>query len=483
MSDSNETYHADQKSRCSSSRAAETELILKNAELAAANEALQVEIAKRQQAEQALQQERLLLRTLIDNLPDAIYAKDFEGRKILVNPSDVRNTGRKTAEEVLGKTDFELFPHHLAEHYIADDRTVLDTGQPILWREEHLPDDHGEKRWLLTSKVPMRSPEGKVIGLVGIGRDITRLKVAEKKLEAIHRDLMQASRQAGMAEIATNVLHNVGNVLNSVNTSAGVILERLQSLKLDRVLKLAKLLRENQHDLASFFAPGGRGEKSVEFMEALAENLQQERSGLRDEAKELIRKVDHIKQIVAMQQNYAHVAGLVEEVSLADLVEDALRLHSGAYARHGITVIREFGQVPLLRIDRHKVLQIMVNLLSNAKHACDAGPPQVEKRVTLRIEPAPENCVRFIVLDNGVGILPENLTRIFGQGFTTRKDGHGFGLHASALAAKELGGKLTVHSDGPGRGASFSLALPLANPNEGKVPAPDQGVDSSKLIK
>jgi C4-dicarboxylate-specific signal transduction histidine kinase len=154
------------------------------------------------------------------------------------------------------------------------------------------------------------------------------------------------------------------------------------------------------------------------------------------------------------------VIGVVESLSPADLFEDALRMNAAALSRHDIEVVREFKPTPAVRVERHKVLQILINVIRNAKYAVDEGG-QANRRLDLRIEPV-GGMVHFSIKDNGIGIPPENITRIFSHGFTTRKDGHGFGLHSSALAAREMGGTLTAQSDGPGRGATFILELPFA---------------------
>jgi signal transduction histidine kinase len=160
-----------------------------------------------------------------------------------------------------------------------------------------------------------------------------------------------------------------------------------------------------------------------------------------------------------MQQSYAKRLGVTETVEVVDLVEDSLRLNAGAFVRHGVTLKREFSAAPAINVDRHKVLQILVNLIRNAKYACDdAGKP--EKLITLKIEPS-ERGVRIAVIDNGIGIKPEHMGRLFTHGFTTRQSGHGFGLHSGALAARELGATLHAESEGPGHGAAFILDLPL----------------------
>ena len=414
------------------------------------------------EAEETLIRERLILRTLIDNLPDCIYAKDTAGRKTLANPADLKNLRCQTEAEAVGKSDFDLFPPDIAAKFFADDQKVIQ-GQPVINREEFFFDEAGRKRWLLTSKLPMRDASGIVVGLMGIGRDITSLKEAEESLERTHRQLLETSRLAGMAEVATDVLHNVGNVLNSVNVSAALISERLRESKTTGVAKLAKLLLEHSAELGRFMMEDKRGREVPSYLEQLAKHLDRERHDLRDELKNLTVNIEHIKEIVTTQQNYERIAGLTESVTLPELMEDALRIHGAAYTRHGLTVAREYESLPAISVDKHKVLQIVVNLLSNAKYACDDGSKK-EKQVIARLKPAGEGRVKIEVADNGVGIAPENLTRIFAQGFTLRKGGHGFGLHSGALAARDLGGSLSVHSDGLGRGATFILELPITPP-------------------
>jgi len=152
---------------------------------------------------------------------------------------------------------------------------------------------------------------------------------------------------------------------------------------------------------------------------------------------------------------------MTEDLSVAGLIEDALQMNAGAFLRHGVTVRREFQNVPAVRVDRHKVLQVLVNLFRNAKYSLDeAAPP--EKILNLGVAMNGDGKVKITVRDNGIGIPRENLTRIFGHGFTTKRDGHGFGLHSGALAAKEMGGSLHADSEGIGKGAVFVLELPVA---------------------
>jgi len=299
-------------------------------------------------------------------------------------------------------------------------------------------------------------------------QQIHRLAASTESLNRLNRELAEtykglvdASRRAGMAEIATGVLHNVGNVLNSLNVSAGVIAAGLRQSKGDSLVRLDALLREHADDLAGFLTRDPKGRRVPEFIASIARHSVEERDRLLAETTALQQNVDHIKEIVAMQQAYATMVPVVEPLDPAALMEDALRMNAGAFERHAVAVERDFRVGERVLGEKAKVLQILLNLIRNAKYACDERG-HADKTITLRIAAGATGRVRLVVADNGVGIPAENLTRIFRHGFTTRPDGHGFGLHSSANAAREMKGSLGVHSDGPNRGAVFTLELPAA---------------------
>jgi len=271
------------------------------------------------------------------------------------------------------------------------------------------------------------------------------------------------ARQAGMAEIANNVLHNVGNVLNSVNVSAGLIGDRTRNSKTQALAKAVQLINEHAADLGTFFTCDEKGKALPGYLNKLVATLAAEKQDLAQELASLTKNIDHIKNIVATQQSYSGPTSVTEPVQINDLMEDALRMNTASMARHQITILRDFAQVPLLLLDRHLVLQIVVNLIGNAKHAMDALPDRAHK-ITLRVaiaEPVDGPRLSIRVEDDGEGIAPENMARLFAHGFTTRKNGHGFGLHSCALAAKEMLGTITAHSEGTGKGAAFTLDLPV----------------------
>jgi PAS domain S-box-containing protein len=297
------------------------------------------------------------------------------------------------------------------------------------------------------------------VGCVLSFRDVTERKKAEDRLQEKQQELVVASRQAGMAEVATNVLHNVGNVLNSVNTSASIVMDSVRNSKVVGVSRMASLFDENRADLVGFLGRDNRAEQVHSYLKSLGVHLTEEHKTILGELNELRKNVEHIKEIVAMQQSYAKISGLEELHSPAGLMEDALRIHLTALKRQNVRIDRDVDEVADILVDKHKVLQILVNLIGNAKYAL--GDAQLAQPVlTLSVKASGDGRVRLSVRDNGIGISAENLIKIFSHGFTTRKNGHGFGLHSGFLAAKEMGGKLTVQSEGVGKGAAFILELP-----------------------
>ncbi|WP_437998524.1 ATP-binding protein [Sorangium sp. So ce185] len=283
------------------------------------------------------------------------------------------------------------------------------------------------------------------------------------ELAAAQRQVLDTARRAGMAEIATNVVHNIGNVLNTVNVSAKLIGEELGGLKLEKLERAAQLLASHREDPGRFLTEDERGRHLIAYLEALSAALEGDRRRILRYVDQLEKSVDHIKDIVRTQQTYAGTTAVVEPVQLSELLEDALRMNDAALSRPHLKVVRELACPRPVYVDKHKLLQILMNLISNAKHAMDELPGR-EHELTLRVEArgaGRDGAVRICVQDTGVGIAKEHLTRIFSHGFTTRSGGHGFGLHSCALAAEEMSGVLSATSDGVGRGATFTLELPV----------------------
>ncbi|HEX4151244.1 MAG TPA: PAS domain-containing protein [Steroidobacteraceae bacterium] len=404
---------------------------------------------------------RLLLETVISDLPVALVACDAAGR--------ITHHNRAALELYCADPAAD---GRIAGFFLMDGVTPLPRGEFPLERalrgetltnlELVIVPPGAAPRSTLSSVRRLAGPDGQTLGAVAVIQDTTERKRRESELERVHRELVTASREAGMAEVATNVLHNVGNILNSVNISANLVAERIKQSKAAGVSRLAALLTEHAGGVGRFLADDARGRRVPEYLTTLGDQLLADQREALSELALLRDNLEHIKDTVMMQQSYAKLCGVAETVEVAALVEDSLRLNAGAFVRHGVQIKREMSVVPPIAVDKHKVLQILVNLVRNAKYACDeSGRP--DKLITLRVEPSARGA-RISVIDNGVGIPAENLHRLFRHGFTTFKSGHGFGLHSGALAARELGGTLRAESAGPGSGAAFILDLPLTPP-------------------
>ena len=300
---------------------------------------------------------------------------------------------------------------------------------------------------------------GRLRRLLGVSWDVTEQVRQEERRLQLQLQVQEASRHAGMAEVATGVLHSVGNVLNSLGVSATLLQARLKASRAGNIERAAKLISDQGPRLGEFFASDPRGKELPGYLRQLGEHLVTENRELCDEAQAVVTHVEHIGTIVAAQQTYARHGGTVEEIDVAELIEHALVVHFTATAH--VTVRRENRGVSKAMVDRHKLLQILGNLLSNARHAL-RDRTQGQRELLVRLRSLPEGFYAIDVEDTGIGISAEVMKRLFEFGFTTKKEGHGFGLHASAILAKEMGGELTARSEGLNRGACFTVRLPVA---------------------
>jgi signal transduction histidine kinase len=286
-------------------------------------------------------------------------------------------------------------------------------------------------------------------------------KKAEAEKEKLYQQLMNASRQAGMADVASSVLHNVGNVLNSINVSTDTLLKTLKKPMVGDVCRIAALFNEHQDNLQSFLTVDPTGKQIPSYLGLVAESLSGSHQTIQQELDSLVKKVDHIKQAIMSQQDIARAGSIREPVSVEDMMEQALGMVMPEPEKYHIRVVREYGPIPTIMTDRHQVLQVLVNLITNAKNAMVEHSEHM-RCLTLRIGvPAGSALARLEVIDTGGGIKAEHLSKLFAQGFTTRKTGQGLGLHSSAIVAKNLGGTLQAKSSGEGHGATFTLDLPL----------------------
>jgi PAS domain S-box-containing protein len=419
---------------------------------------LQMEIAEREHAELALRgsEERFSSAFEYASIGMVLVAPD--GRLLKVN---------RALSDLLGYSPAELLTKTFQDITYPDDlpadlenvRRILAGELASYQMEKRYLHKLGHNIWVSLSVSLVRDAAQQPVHFISQVQDISKRKDTEEALAQTHKQLLDASRQSGMAEVATNVLHNVGNVLNSVNVSATLAVDAVRSTRMSNLVKVAALLREHQSSLDAFIA-GEQGRHIPNYLEQLAQEWKDQQRAVIQELGVLRGHIDHIKKIVEMQQNYAKISGLTEIANVHELAEDSIRITEDALSKHRVQVIRQFEAAAVtLSVDKHKVLQILVNLIRNAMQAC--GDLADDRRcITLSVAQV-GYCICMSVSDKGTGIAPENLTRIFSHGFTTRKDGHGFGLHSGALAATELGGRLYAHSDGPDQGATFTLELPM----------------------
>src|SRR6266404_1681275 len=399
--------------------------------------ALQHEIGERKRAER----EQARLTAILEATPDIVMSANRNGIPFYLNRAGHEILGVAQDRDISGTKTLYLHPEWAREIFAKEGlQEAIRHGS---WAGETTILARNRKEIHVSQVViAHKSPEGEVEYFSTVLRDMTAYREAEEALRLSQQKLLETSRLAGMAEVATGVLHNVGNVLNSVNVSAGLVVERLRRSKAPKLAKAAALLTSHNGDLGEYF---------------ILENTE-----LLNEVDQLSRNIEHIKEVVAMQQSYAKVSGVFENLQAHRLVEDAVAMNIGAFERHGVEVERQFSAVPPIRVDRHKVLQILINLIRNAKYALD-DVERIDKKIVISISAPNGRYIQIVVSDNGVGIAPENLTRIFAHGFTTREGGHGFGLHSGAIAARSMGGAITVASTGIGQGATFTLELPTAS--------------------
>lgn len=391
--------------------------------------------------------------------------------------------------DMVGKRLGDYFPRLLSPVYADRLSQIFEGGPPTIFSSElhkHLFPArlaNGELQIHHTIVKAIRSEDTNHCHAMVMVQDVTELSrqvrdyraSRDQALEEIHERerakaereelnirLRESSRQAGMAEVATGVLHNVGNILTSVSVSVGVVRRIVHQASVKKVQRTAELIQQHSQNLGEFLTHDPKGQQIPEYLTQLSAHLAHEQARIGQEIQELTTNIEHIKQIIQMQPTLAKSSGGHQEpASLHEVMEQALYINIASLVRHRVEVIREYEEIPTLVTDRHQVLQILVTLISNANDAILAhkGDPG---QLTLKIgwTQVKKGMVHIQVQDNGTGIKPEHHTRIFAQRFTTKKEGHGFSLHSAALSAKNLGGGLTVHSDGEGQGATFTLELP-----------------------
>lgn len=406
------------------------------------------------------------LEVVFNSVTDAIISTDEKGVILHTNRSASRifcnrfaaSTLRRESLPTAGNTLSNFFPiddvlAHLLESEVAEPVILaqeIETWAVIGGPDAKFPLSVSATAYLIDDE----------IRITWIVRDVTNRRRAQEELEEKNRQLVEASRFAGMAEIANGVLHNIGNALNSVSVATELVFKKLKRSRISKLAKVGQVLREQEEHLASYLANDPKGKQVPAYLVRLTEALQEEHSELQAKVDIVKTGADHMKEIINLQQSYAGTSGVSETMPVDDVVSVALRMSQDNLAKHQVEVIFDERSREVARLDKHKTIQILVNLIKNSVDAMNT-PENSQRKLTLATVREGEQ-VEIRVTDSGTGISEDSLERIFQHGFTTKQTGHGFGLHSAANSAREMDGRLSAASNGVGCGATFTLELPIA---------------------
>ncbi|NGP87954.1 two-component regulator propeller domain-containing protein [Fodinibius halophilus] len=306
-----------------------------------------------------------------------------------------------------------------------------------------------EQNKRLEEKVELRTKE--------LNKKNDDLQKALQDLKRTRSELIEKAHKAGMADLATGVIHNIGNILNSINISTTQIAETLNNSKLPKYKRANALLKEHKDNLEDFLINDPRGNKLLDYYLKLEKPLENEHQNLKAHCERLTQKVKLITEVIDTQQSFAKVGRVEESARLREIIKDILKIQSDSISRHELTIKTEFDDQDEVKVQKSKLMHILVNLFKNAKEAMAHKPPS-ERIIWIETWQEEEH-LYLSIADNGSGIKKENLGSVFTQGFTTKDSGHGFGLHSSANYISEMGGSIKVKSDGQGKGATFILTF------------------------
>jgi PAS domain S-box-containing protein len=444
-----------------------------------------VDVSRHKQAEDEIQSERILLRTLIDNLPDIIYIKDNKGRKIIANRADVAAIGAATEADVIGKTDIELYPNDIGERGYKDDMELLKTGKSIVNKEEFFFDNKGVKQWLLTCKVPVRNSDGKILRILGIGHNITQRKHAEEGLKLLNHELKDQSKELseqaeelkalneellkqkehemekaiaqGKFEIASEVLHDIGNALVGFGSYLNRISRAIENSNSDTVQNLVVFLK-NQFTAIAGSIGTDKANALITITEGVANAQISNKAEMSTSIKELLNITLHVQEILNIQRQFVRGHEGIHErkpVNLANVIEDCIAMQNTSFDKKGILIRTNIDHSnPVIKGDHTKLMQVILNVLKNSVEAIQLDAP--EKLINILLT-AGKNSIEIKIRDNGLGFSPELGSRFFERGFTTKISGTGLGLYNCRSIVESHSGSFKIESDGPGKGSVTTI--------------------------
>lgn len=300
--------------------------------------------------------------------------------------------------------------------------------------------------------------------LINMIDDISKQFGISIEREQAQKRITALSRRAGMSEVATSVLHNIGNILNSVNVSIEVVQNSLNESSFKNLTQITEMIKDHYDNLNQYLFEDPKGKLLLKYLIPLVEQLKKEHLLNLNEIQSLKDSIKHIEDIVGTQKIISGISGVTEKVFLSNVIDSAIEMCSASIEKTDIKIEKEVIVNIFVITDISKLLQILVNLIQNAKYALASSDYIIpNKKITIKIHNHKDNKIDITISDNGIGIEQKNLINIFSLGFTTKITGHGFGLHSSAIAANELGGSLRAISEGKGKGATFILTIPINN--------------------
>lgn len=294
---------------------------------------------------------------------------------------------------------------------------------------------------------------------------MSELEAVVKKLKRAEAELEGKSHESEMAEIATGVLQNVANVLSSLNSSNTFIKDTAKNSKLEGLLKANKILREHIDHIDQFIYENPKGKKLLEYYLKLEEPLKKERDDIVSQSERLDEKINIINDVITAQQSHAGISNqLTSELSLSGIVESTLSLHSELIDDYNLSIKQNLKATIPVIAQRSKLIHVLVNFIKNAGESMENNRDG-NKNLTIKSW-EDSHRVYLSITDNGAGIENKNLDKVFSHKYSTKKKGHGFGLHSSANYMKEVGGNIKVSSEGVGKGTTFTLIFPILREKE-----------------
>lgn len=398
---------------------------------------------------------KVYVNNVLRSMADSLLVIDANLTIGSINPSLLELLGY-AEDELIGQSPGLIFGVEFAQGFIIENLLLQGSVSGI---ESSFLTRDGQVIPISVSGSMMQDEQGQFQGLVCVAQDITERKRMEEEKLQLHEQLLETSRRLGMAEVASDVLHNVGNVLNSINVSIGVVADLFKNSMVGDVARISQLFQQHREDLGSYFSTNPKGKQIPAYLEKLSGQLVEEQRVAIAELDRLRENAQHAQHCVASQQDLAKVQGITEPISVVELMDEALAVNHELLEALEIVISREYDEIPQLIVDKHQVLEVLVDVIRNGCQAMALVSPK-QLFVRAKLIPGPPDSVCLEIQDSGVGIPTDDLTKIFGQGYTTKDGGRGMSLHSGALVAKNLGGALRAHSAGLGHGATFSLELP-----------------------